>query len=55
MRLYDTKASFSGEMGGWQVAFEGSITEADAQRTIEVVAAQVENEVGEPVEVVRLS
>jgi hypothetical protein len=55
MRLGDTEVSFSGEMVGWQVVFEGSIAEPDAQRTAEVVASQIQDEVGEPVEVVRLS
>ena len=55
MRLDETEVSFSGEVGGWQVAFEGPLDEEKAQRTIEIVTAQIQTEVGEPLELVRLS
>jgi hypothetical protein len=46
--------SFSGEMTGWQVAFEGPITDGEARRFVDLVASQVEAEVEEPVEVLQL-
>jgi hypothetical protein len=55
MRLDGTEVSFSGEMGGWQVTIEGPLSEDEVQRTVEIVAAQVQTEVGEPLDVLRLS
>jgi hypothetical protein len=55
LRRGETEVSFSIEEVGWQVSFEGPIGESDAQHMIDAVAGQVQQEVGEPVEVVQIS
>jgi hypothetical protein len=54
LRRGEVEVSFSGEMVGWQVAFDGPIADADARYFVDVVATQVEAEVDEPVEVLEL-
>ena len=46
--------SFSGEMVGWQVTFEGPISKEEARELIEVVTSQIQAEAGEPVEFVQI-
>lgn len=48
------RVEFAGEMVGWHVAVHGAAEENMARRTVDLVAAQIGAEVGQPVEVVEI-
>jgi len=39
---------------GWLVSFDGPISDAEANRIIEIIASQIETEVGESIEFVQV-
>jgi hypothetical protein len=41
-------------MVGWLVSFDGQISDAAAHRVIEVIASEIETEVGESIEFVQV-
>jgi hypothetical protein len=54
LRCGDADVSFSAEDVGWHVSIEGPMPADVATRLVAVVAAQVEREVGEPIQVIDL-
>jgi hypothetical protein len=54
LRRGDTEISFAGDMVGWLVSFDGPISDAEAHRLIEVIASQIETEVGESIDFVQV-
>jgi hypothetical protein len=55
LRCGDTDVSFAGESAGWEVSFEGPMPEEVATRMIAIVAAQIEQELNQPVESIQIS
>ncbi|WDZ84578.1 hypothetical protein [Micromonospora cathayae] len=55
VRCDETEVAFSGEPVGWQLSFEGPMTQETAERFVASVAYQVEQEVGEPVEWIQIA
>ena len=55
MRCGDTEISYTGEPVGWQVSIEGPMPEDAAVRLMATVAAQIEHELGEPIEWLQIS
>ncbi|WP_189335383.1 hypothetical protein [Actinoplanes ianthinogenes] len=55
LRCGDTVVEFSGEPVGWQVSFEGPMPEDEATRFVAAVVAQLEREIGEPIEAIQIS
>ena len=50
----DVTVEFAGEMNGWLVVVHGADDEGAARQMVDLVAAQVQAEVGHPVEVVEV-
>jgi hypothetical protein len=55
LRCADTEIWFSGEPVGWQVSIEGPMPADVATRLVATVAAQIEREVHQPIEWIRIS
>ncbi|MCX4473083.1 hypothetical protein OOK41_22710 [Micromonospora sp. NBC_01655] len=55
LRCGDTEISFSGEPVGWQASIEGPMTTDMATRLLAAVATQIEREVHQPIEWIRIS
>ena len=51
LRLGSTEVSFSDEIAGWQVVFEGDISETEATAIVAAIARQVKDVTGRPTRV----
>ncbi|MEV0810366.1 hypothetical protein [Micromonospora sp. NPDC050200] len=55
LRCGDTEISFSGEPVGWEVSIEGPMPADVAARLVAAVAAQIGQEIHQPIEWIRIS
>lgn len=44
-----TEIAWSAEPNGWQVSFDGPMSEEEAERFVAAAASQIEHETGEPI------